>query len=297
MSNVSRFTAGIEDLSRRNPEIFGAQTTEPLVNQASMDMGMNWVNNQRLGGGDDIENLEAFASQPERFGRPQERILESLSRREGAGKNAAKARERRARKADVDAGTFERSTRGRGLSARQQKAATRRLGLSRSLAIADAGSSSRRSTTDLAIGARKSAAGLEKAIFGQELAGMTSLGNAEGQKQVREAQEAANSKSARRSTTGMVVGAGLSLLSLLSSEQAKDKRGKAGGLLDKLKDVRIERWNYKGEDKEHIGPYAEEFNNTFGTTDGDLGRINLIDYLGVTLGAVKELNEKVEANG
>lgn len=297
MSNVTRFTAGIEDLSRRNPEIFGAQTTEPLVSQETMDRGMSWVNAQSLGGQDDLENLERFASSPERFGRSQERILEGISRRQGAGKNAAKARERRARKADVDAGTFERSTRGRGLSARQQKAATRRLGLSRSLAIADAGSGSRRSTTDLAIGARKSAAQLESAVFGQEMAGLSSLANAEGQKQVREAQEAAGRKAARKSTTGMLVGAGLNLISMLSSEKAKDKRGKAGGLLDKLKDVRIERWNYKGEDKEHIGPYAEEFNNTFGTTDGDLGRINLIDYLGVTLGAVKELNEKVEANG
>jgi hypothetical protein len=306
MANVSRFTAGVEELSRTNPEIFGMQTTEPLTNPGAgqsinltgtqYDTGFNvnaWANNARLGGGDDIQNLEHFASNPERFGRGQERVLQGLSNRVGAEERAAKARARRARKADVDAGTFERATRGRGMSARQAKSAQRRLGLGRAISIADAGSTSRRTTTDLAIGARRAGAQLENAVFGQEVAGLTSLANAEGQKQVRLAEERANKKARRTSMVGTLIGIGASFL---SSEQAKTKKGPAENILDKLRKIRVEKWSYKGDKQEHIGPYAEEFNDTFETGISGRDRINLVDALGVTLGAVKELNEKVEAH-
>jgi hypothetical protein len=290
--NVTNLTGAIEEMSHKYPELFSQQTTDPLVEQAQA-----WGANRTLGGGNDLENLEGFVAQPERFGREQEGVLQALANREGAEGRAAAARARRARKADVDAGTFERQTRGRGLNERQQKASTRRLGLSRSLAIADAGSGSRRSTTALAIGARKAGAALENQLFGQEIAGLTSLANAEGQRQVRAAQEKAARKAASDSTTGMAVGGILSIASLLSSEDYKDKRGSEDNILGKLRKVRIDRWNYKGDDAEHIGPYSEEFNDTFGVGQKQRDRINLVDYLGVTLGAIKELNEKVEAHG
>jgi len=310
MANVSRFTAGVEELSRTNPEIFGMQTTEPLTTNTNPGAGRSinltgtqydtgfdvnaWANNARLGGGDDIENLESFARNGEKFGRGQERVLEGLSNRVGAEERAGKARARRARKADVDAGTFERATRGRGMSARQAKSAKRRIGLGRAISIADAGSASRRQTTDLAIGARKAGAQLENAVFGQELAGLTSLANAEGQKRVRDAENAARKKARRSNLIGTVIGIGASIIA--SSEKIKDKRGPAENILDKLRKIRVEKWNYKGEDREHIGPYAEEFNDTFNVGKDHRGLISVIDAIGVTMGAVKELNEKVEAH-
>ena len=83
----------------------------------------------------------------------------------------------------------------------------------------------------------------------------------------------------------------------LSSEEAKDKKGKPKGLLDKLKKVRVDRWNYKGDEQEHIGPYAEEFNDTFETGKEHRHGISVIDAVGVALGAIKELDKKVEARG
>lgn len=283
----------IAQVASDRPELFGQATTGALEGARR--------GQQFLRPSDDLQALEFFGLNEQsgaQLGRSQEGVLEGLSNRVGAETRAAEARARASSRADVDAASFERATRGRGLSERQRRSATRRLGLSRALAVASRGSESRRTSTDLAIASRKAGTQLEEGVFGQELAGLSALANAEGQRAVRAAQEGAQRRSERNSLIGTVVGLGATILPLLfSSESIKDTKRPATKILDKLRKVRVEKWRYKGEDQDHIGPYAEEFNDTFETGQRHRGLINVIDALGVTLGAVKELDAKVRASG
>ena len=60
-------------------------------------------------------------------------------------------------------------------------------------------------------------------------------------------------------------------------------------VLDKLNSVPVHKWRYHGDRELHIGPFAEDFHKAFGV--GTPLYINIIDFLGVLLGAVKELND------
>lgn len=241
--NVSGLTSVIERVSQERPELFGKQTTQPLEERQYRDWsdaekrsawsaqkskyfdlkfgegGPSSLERGRAGGkftpNNDLQRLEVFGFNEQQdmlTGRPQERILEGLANRVGAGERAAEARARAAKGAAIDEGTFERQTRGRGMSKRQMRSAKRALGLNRALAVANAGSSSRRLSTDLAIGARQAAVNAENTVFGQQLSGLSALANAEGQKRIREAQERAQKKSNKRGLLGTIVGAGLSLI-------------------------------------------------------------------------------------
>lgn len=290
----------MERFLRENPEFTGNSSTQGLRNRGDLvDQGRAGSD---LTANNDLARLEAFGFNEQddagiRAGRLQTGVLNAFADREGADRRAAEARDRAARGADVDAGTFERRTRGR-ISERQRKSAARRLGLSRAINIASAGSGSRRRTTDRAIGARKAIADFEADAFRQELGGRTNLARAEAARVGLANQREANKEANRNSLIGSAVGLGASLL-MLSSESAKTKEGPAENILDKLRKVRIEKWKYKGDDQTHVGPYAEEFNETFETGQGkkDPRFISLVDAIGITMGAVKELNEKVEARG
>lgn len=85
-------------------------------------------------------------------------------------------------------------------------------------------------------------------------------------------------------------------LAFLSDEDAKEDKREVRGVLDALKEMPVEAWKYKdgeGPDREqHVGVYAQDFQKATGIGDGK--SINVIDALGVTMGAVKELAEKVD---
>ena len=69
-------------------------------------------------------------------------------------------------------------------------------------------------------------------------------------------------------------------------------------MLDALKRMPVEAWKYKageGDGGEHVGAYAQDFKKATGLGDGE--SINVIDALGVTMGAVKELAETVDGMG
>jgi len=180
---------------------------------------------------------------------------------------------------------------GLNLSDRQQKAQTRKLNLTRELAKASAKGSTRRGFRDRADAARRGAGALEDQAFAIESSAEVGLANAAGQEQVRLAQERAAKKQSRNAIIGSVIGLGAMFL---SDENVKLSKRPTASLLDKLKKVRVEQWKYKGEDADHIGPYAQEFNDTFGVGQDDNSQISVLDALGVTLGAVKELNEKID---
>lgn len=62
-------------------------------------------------------------------------------------------------------------------------------------------------------------------------------------------------------------------------------------ILNKVNQLNLDQWKYKGIEREHIGPYAEQFQDLFGIGDGR--SINLIDCVGVLIGAVKALDQKI----
>ncbi len=77
--------------------------------------------------------------------------------------------------------------------------------------------------------------------------------------------------------------------SLISHSSFKENIAPAIKILDKLKQLQINTWHYKGDSVKHIGPMAEQFRELFGVGDGVT--INLIDVVGVLLGSMKELAE------
>ena len=89
---------------------------------------------------------------------------------------------------------------------------------------------------------------------------------------------------------------GGAIAGMFSSEDFKVDKRAAEDVLPLLDEMRIERWKYdeRFEDEaEHIGPYAEEFQQAFGTSDSQT--IPVIDALGVALKGVQELSGKVSA--
>lgn len=62
-------------------------------------------------------------------------------------------------------------------------------------------------------------------------------------------------------------------------------------ILDNVRELSLDRWRYKGIDQVFLGAYAEEFTDRFGVGDGKT--INLLDAIGVLLGAIKELDKKI----
>ncbi len=233
---------------------------------------------------------DSFAGLSEQVG-----ALEDIASRKGEGKAVKEAEQRAKLGSKVDKETLERQTRGFDLSARQKAGAKKRIGLTRAISRASAAGATRRGFAERSKGVKRVGGAFADALFGQRLGVNVDEANIFGQKAAAEAQRKANKKSSTISTIGTLVGIGLSIFG--SSEKIKDDLGHEGSLLDKLKKVRVNRWNYHGDEAQHIGPFSEEFNDTFGVGKEHRGAISVIDALGVTLGAVKELNEKVDRRG
>lgn len=256
--------------------------------------------NKLAGGGltsaDPMADLERFAdSELSSLARDQVQDLRSnianIADRSGETQAVSKAVRGADTSADVALGVFNRRTEGMGLSARQKMGARQRLNLGREVAKAAAAGSTRRGFASRGRAANQVITGLEDADFGQQVAMLTGLSNAYGQELINRASDKAD----RTQRRNQAIGTGLGILSIMafSSEDYKDKVSSEPKLLDKLKKVRVDKWRYKGSKPEHIGPYAEEFNETFGVGKFK-DAIDMVSLMGVTLGAVKELNEKVE---
>lgn len=81
-----------------------------------------------------------------------------------------------------------------------------------------------------------------------------------------------------------------------SSEDIKTDKKPYTGALGAVRDMRVEEWTYKpgeGDGGTHVGPYAEEFSATTGMGDGKT--IDPISAIGIAMGAIKELADKVDA--
>lgn len=91
---------------------------------------------------------------------------------------------------------------------------------------------------------------------------------------------------------GSLAGLGVSIW---SDEKGKKNKRKSRGALKAVSRMRVDDWTYKegvGDGKRHTGTYAQDFKRETGRGDGR--SIPVVDAIGVTMGAVKELNEKVD---
>lgn len=104
-----------------------------------------------------------------------------------------------------------------------------------------------------------------------------------------------NAENAGMAGLGQLVGAGMSFFS--SEDMKKDKasigRGKA---LDAVRNMPVESWRYKegvADGGQHVGPYAEDFKRETGLGTGK--QIQAQDAIGIALGAIKDLDAKIDA--
>jgi len=67
-------------------------------------------------------------------------------------------------------------------------------------------------------------------------------------------------------------------------------------ILNKLDKLNVSKWNYikDGKKIKHIGPYAEEFHNTFNLNGENSKYISVSDVSGISLAAIKALIKKTE---
>jgi hypothetical protein len=91
------------------------------------------------------------------------------------------------------------------------------------------------------------------------------------------------------SDTGIPWGAIASIIAgiaMKSSRTLKEDIAPVNDVREKLKKLPIYTWKYKGDTQKHIGPMAEEFQETFGIGDGKTLHLN--DLLGVMMASMKE---------
>ena len=65
-------------------------------------------------------------------------------------------------------------------------------------------------------------------------------------------------------------------------------------MLQKIAQLPLLEWNYKGYGDRHVGPMAQDFHAAFPFNPNDK-MINSADEAGVSLAAIQGLNEKVES--
>ena len=118
-----------------------------------------------------------------------------------------------------------------------------------------------------------------------------SLLNTQYNQQLQSWQANQNSMSSMMGGLGTVAGI------MLSDQNAKtDKKPlPEGEALGAIRKMPVEKWRYKpgrGDGGEHVGPYAQDFAAATGQGDGK--GIDMISAIGVTMGAIRDLDKKVD---
>lgn len=130
--------------------------------------------------------------------------------------------------------------------------------------------------------------GYQTAMQGQAGMANTFLGQQQGQLNAWKANYQADS--GFWSGVGSIAG-----MAIVSDEEAKENKRPVKGVLDAVKGMRVEQWDYKdgeGDEESHIGTYAQDFQRETGMGDGKT--INVIDAIGVSMKATQELAEEVD---
>lgn len=135
--------------------------------------------------------------------------------------------------------------------------------------------------------------GAAQAGFGGAMQGYGQQANILGQ-QYDQQMQAWQAKQGMLGSLGGAIGS-IAGLAFGSSKEIKHDKKPATGNLEAVQAMPVEQWTYnpgEGDGGTHVGPYAEDFAATTGKGDGK--SINVIDAIGVTMGAVKELAAKVD---
>lgn len=120
-----------------------------------------------------------------------------------------------------------------------------------------------------------------------------------GQYGTQTATGASTAPGVKRDTTSQIVG-GLAtaagIAAMFSSRKLKKRRGpvKTGEALEALRSLPVDRWTYLGDNRVHMGTYAEDFNAAFGVGDEHPSMISMIDMHGAELAAIKELGDRLD---
>ena len=139
----------------------------------------------------------------------------------------------------------------------------------------------------LSNGALQAGGSAAMAGYGQQ----GSLLNTQYNQQLQSWQANQNSMSSMMGGLGTVAGI------MLSDQNAKtDKQPlPEGAALGAIREMPVEKWRYKpgrGDGGEHVGPYAQDFAAATGQGDGK--SIDMISAIGVTMGAIRDLDKKVD---
>lgn len=145
--------------------------------------------------------------------------------------------------------------------------------------------------TSMSLTGNMGGSGFQGAMNGQGQMG--SLLNTQYQQQLQYHQMQNQAMGGIGGAIGSIIGA----LPIMSSKEYKKDKRKAIGVLDAVKNMPVEEWEYKegiadGGEARHVGPYAEDFQKATGLGDGK--SISVIDAVGVNMGATQELAGQVE---
>lgn len=93
------------------------------------------------------------------------------------------------------------------------------------------------------------------------------------------------------------VGAAMSILPIMammfmSDRNMKDDIEPAGPMLPLVEEVPVSTWRYKGDDQRHVGPMAQDIQETLGLSDGHV--LSGQDLIGVLWKAIQELSARVK---
>lgn len=109
-------------------------------------------------------------------------------------------------------------------------------------------------------------------------------------------QQKMQSYQANQDQAAGLFGAAGTVIGMLSDKDAKTERKKPGrSLLKAVENMPVEEWRYKkgqGDEGRHVGTYAQDFQRETGKGDGR--SIPIVDAIGTTMGAIKELSAKVD---
>lgn len=105
----------------------------------------------------------------------------------------------------------------------------------------------------------------------------------------------ANAQNSAGLWSGLGSMVGMAALFPPSSRELKEDMKPVKGALEAIENLPVEEWKYKdgvADGGKHIGTYAEDFQRETGKGDGKT--LPVVDAIGVTMGAVKELSANVK---
>lgn len=105
-------------------------------------------------------------------------------------------------------------------------------------------------------------------------------------------QLAADKKASNTQGAASIGSAALMAGMFMSSREFKTEPRPTPPVLNKLCELEIGEWEYKGDDAKHIGPMAEDFNEAFKLPNREM--IASVDAMGVCMKAIQELTAEVD---